>query len=203
MQKINFNSKANKILYVLNLLSVNNEKIKFDDLVVQCFKTFPDTFSLDSYPDFPDSHKINRSIYTDLKPKGLIKTFGNNYYKLTLAGFNIAKNFLYEEKQITNINSFKFDKEEILILKRLFKTKAYALFVSDKKDLIVDSDFYQFFRISIRMSKNDFLSNLNLVKKIINEAKKNKVNNTQTLSEVSEFLVNKYSNIINKMETSK
>jgi len=84
MEKINLNSKANKILYVLSLLSTNKEKVKFDDLVVQCFKTFPDTFSLENYPNFPDSHKVNRSIYTDLKPKGLIKTFGNNYYKLTL-----------------------------------------------------------------------------------------------------------------------
>jgi hypothetical protein len=199
MKKVNLNAKATKILVAMyNLIKDSSSKIKFEDLVVKFFELFPETFKLEGYNQYPDSHKINRSIYTNLKPSGYIKTYGNGFYKLTPTGYNLAKLFNDNKNDIEDI-SVSFNKEKNIIIKRLFNSEAFELFKKNKLDSIVDNDFLNFYRVSVRMKKNDFINNIELIKKIILEAKEIGIEESSTLLELNNFLLSKYSKLIEKM----
>ena len=197
MEKINLNSKAARILYVMLLLiEKGNIKLKFEDIVVRSFELFPDVFRLGKYKNLPDSHKVNRSIYTDLKPRGLIKTYGTGYYELTPIGYNIAKTFKMNKEKIIRFEEKKYEKEKVQILKRLLNSQAYKMYMNREQESIVDSDFFNFYRISIRMKKNDFLNNIELICKTIKEAKGKGIEGSRSLLELNNFLINRYSKII-------
>lgn len=197
MEKVNLNSKAARILYIMLLLvEEGNFKLKFEDIVVKSFEMFPDVFRLGKYKNFPDSHKVNRSIYTDLKPRGLIKTYGTGYYELTPTGYNIAKAFKINKGKITGFIEERYEKEKTQILRRLLNSQAYKMYINKELDSIVDSDFFNFYRVSIRMKKNDFLNNIELIYKTIKEAKEKGIEGSDSLMELNNFLINRYSQII-------
>lgn len=200
MKKIGLGSKASRILYTMSLLVKGSEdKIKFEDIVVKSFELFPDVFQLDGHNNFPDSHKVNRSIYTDLKPNGFVKTYGNGYYKLTSVGYNVAKLFQKNKSELNLEKDEEFEKEKTKILHRLLNTQAYKLFINSNKDLIVDSDFFNFYRVSIRMKKSEFINNIKIINIILDEARNKNIKEIEILYELNNYLQKKYSNIISNI----
>src|SRR3989344_68634 len=81
-----------KILLAMYWLSKGTtENLKYEDIVVELFKKFPETFHLRGYPQYPDSGDlIHKPLYSTLKPKGLV-TSGNKMFALTSFGISIAE----------------------------------------------------------------------------------------------------------------
>lgn len=61
----------------------------FENIVAQCFHDFPEHFSLENYPQWPDSRQLDRPLRRLVADK-LIKKSGKNF-SLTKEGKNIAQ----------------------------------------------------------------------------------------------------------------
>jgi len=67
------------------LYSLPDEKVNFEKLVKECFKNFPEVFSLKNYPKWPDSRKLDRPLRT-LRKAGLIVGDPKTSFSLTSRG---------------------------------------------------------------------------------------------------------------------
>jgi hypothetical protein len=79
--------KLNSIndLIIFSLYSMPSGKSTFEKLVNECFKNFPEVFSLKSYPKWPDSRKLDRPLRT-LRKKGLVTGDPKTSFSLTPRG---------------------------------------------------------------------------------------------------------------------
>src|ERR1043166_4572614 len=73
--------RPEKILVAMHRLSSGTTKmLKYEDIVVEAFKVFPDEFALRGYSQYPDSSDVHKPLYGILKRNGLVraahKTFG-------------------------------------------------------------------------------------------------------------------------------
>ena len=78
------------ILWVL-YSSASGGKSSFSKLVKECFRVFPETFSLKDYPQWPDSRKLDRALRT-LRKRKLIKGSPQTFFILTNRGKKEAQN---------------------------------------------------------------------------------------------------------------
>jgi len=78
------------ILYGLNSVSSKKKGCTFEDLVKECFDSFPKVFSFSSISKWPDSRKLDRPLRT-LRKRKLIKGDPKSSFVLTESGKKIAK----------------------------------------------------------------------------------------------------------------
>lgn len=73
------------ILVSLFRLEASGQKPSFEKLFKQCFDAFPDKFSLEIYPDLPDSRKLDRALRS-LRAIKMIKGSPRDFFSLTTMG---------------------------------------------------------------------------------------------------------------------
>ncbi len=73
------------ILVSLFRLETLNHKPSFERLFRQCFDTFPNKFSLETYPDLPDSRKLDRTLRS-LRAMKMIRGSPKESFSLTVIG---------------------------------------------------------------------------------------------------------------------
>jgi hypothetical protein len=61
----------------------------FEKIVAQCFNDFPEHFSLENFPQWPDSHQLDRPLRRLVSEK-MVKKTGKNF-TLTKEGKKIAQ----------------------------------------------------------------------------------------------------------------
>ena len=85
MQKVNL-SRGEKILLVLYELSGKSRKsIRYEDIVVKAFETYPNDFHLKGYSQYPESGDLVHKPLYDFKKKGLLVA-GKKMFALTEKG---------------------------------------------------------------------------------------------------------------------
>ncbi len=77
------------ILFITWTVSKKNEECNFEKLTKECFESFPEMFSLASYP-LPDSRKLDRPLRF-LKSEKMIKPDLKGNFVLTKKGVEKAK----------------------------------------------------------------------------------------------------------------
>lgn len=188
------------LLAMLELTQGKLEQQKYEDIVVAVYEKYPDNFHLKGYPQYPDSGDIIHKPLYDLKKKGLITAY-NKFFSFTPLGLKIAEEL---RDKLKGKNVKHSDRHDRLIqneINRLMSLEGFKLFIDNKTDQIVESDFYNYFAATPRMNKNEFLSKmntLNRVEEMIRKAKENKEINKKIL-EYSKFLRTEYKDIINYM----
>src|ERR1700733_5140009 len=68
-----------------------------EDLIVQAWKLYPDTFGLSGYGDlYPDSNRVLTNIMgtKGMRGKGWLRKVGEKQYRLTSAGLKDGEEFL-------------------------------------------------------------------------------------------------------------
>ena len=191
-------SRVEKILITLFEVSSGQKKnVRFEDLVASLFKKYPDHFHLKGYPQFPDSESVNNALYHNLKKEGLI-SYGNKVFSLTDRGLMVAKELkeITSGKIVKKASRFpKFIEQEIRRIKSL---EGFRLFLEGNLEKILDTDFYNYFGISVRTGKSEFLGRLNtiydLAKILQKKQKKDQIDNE--LIGYHKFMVDKFKDII-------
>lgn len=84
---------ADQILLVVYEILTRREKCSFGRLTVECFKKYPDDFSLTEYKEFPDSLKLDRPL-RELRQKGLVNGSPITLYNLTPYGKKVAEKII-------------------------------------------------------------------------------------------------------------
>ncbi len=196
--------RPDKIILAMNSLSDGTAKsLKYEDIVVKAFKMFPEDFALRGYPQFPDSSDIHKPLYGPLKIAGYVLT-GNKQFRLTQKGLERAKE-LGKPLEATRAQSgMRLSRDKQVEVDRILKTEAFRLFMSDQRENILDTDFYDYLGVTVRIGRNEFLGRLNTVEEAVKTAASiSKDPATQMLQEFHAYLLGKFSGTLNKIRAAK
>lgn len=191
-------SRADKIF--TTMYKMGNGKavpLKFEDIVVEIFKAYPDNFHLRGYFDYPDSGDLVHKPLYDFRKKGLVSA-NNKVFTLTEKGLIRAQKLVSEVsgKLVISSNRLsRFVEKETL---RIEKTEGFNLFLQEEEHKITDTDFYNYLGVSSRSTKNDFIGRMKTLKDAVKELAdaKNVSAIRNEIPRYHKFLVNKFSNII-------
>jgi hypothetical protein len=182
--------RPEKILVAMHKLADGETRfLKYEDIVVRAFEMFPGEFALRGYPQYPDSSDIHKPLYGVLKRQGLIRS-ANKTFALTALGVERAKRLMLSAgKAIEEPRSAdRLTRAEDAEVDRALKSAAFGLFIDDKRDRILDTDFYAFFGCTVRTPKNDFIGRLNATRNAIKHAKKLGKPDSKTAKALSELI---------------
>lgn len=199
-------TRAQKILISLYQLSNGtNKQIRFEDIAVTTYKNFKSDFQLKGYPEYPDTGDIiHKPLYSELKKGGYVLS-GNKYFSLTPKGIVYAKKLLRisssDEPKSTNYKKFTADQQKEL--DRLKSSTAVELFMNNKKEEILDIDFYSYLGVTVRTNKYDFLGRLTTVEEAINATKEKSDELYNKLRECHEYLMQRFKDNIDFVKNSK
>jgi hypothetical protein len=189
--------KPGKILIAMFELSGGTtQALKYEDIVVKVFEMFPKHFALRGHPQYPDSSDVHKPLYGPLKRKGLVRA-ANKAFSLTQSGVQTAEglsnatSLAVEQSQ----DARRLPRDVGLELKRVLDSEAVRLSLEDKRDKILDTDFYRFIGCTVRTPKNDFLGRLTLTDHAIEVATQLEHPNRERskhVAELWEFLKSKF-----------
>lgn len=189
-------SRGEKILYVLYGLSGKSRKsIRYEDIVVKAFETYPDDFHLKGYPQYPESGDLVHKPLYDFKKKGLLVA-GNKMFALTEKGLVAAERIESAVTGKTVSNTERVTRDIEKEIGRVSKTPGFALFVNGEPEKIVDTDFFEYLGATVRTSRNDFLGRLNTLTDVVKVTKDKKNPVYGKLAEYHEFMVKKFDDVI-------
>lgn len=180
-------SKKEKTLLSLYKISKGKKKaVHYEDLLVETFHSYKGDFQLKRYPKYPDSDVFRYIIYFQLKPAGLIR-IANKQCILTDLGIKFSKELL-GEKRNSEVDKSISNQE----IDRLISLQGFLMFSEKKIDKIIDQDFFDFFKSSVRTKPLELLGNINQIEDIINEYSKTNKKLSRLLHEYSIFLKKKF-----------
>lgn len=151
-----------KILIVLHGLSgVTKKQLKFEDIVVEAFKKFPETFHLRGYKEYPDSGDLIHKPLYDMRKSGLLNA-NQKTFSLTDKGIRAASSL---SKNVSHGGEahFKPDRGIGKEIERILSSDSFLFFRSGNKERILDTDFLQYLGVSVHTSKNEFLNRMETV----------------------------------------
>src|SRR3989338_5178311 len=164
---INF-TRAQKILIALYKLSNGSKKqVRFEDIAVKVYKLFQADFQLKGYPQYPDTGDIvHKPLYSDLKKNGYVLS-GDKYFSLTSKGIEYGKkllNFSEDNGEFImdaqNKDFVKLTTTQEKEIQRIRESAAFELYITGKKDEIINIDYLILFTSNIKLKRNGFTNPL-------------------------------------------
>lgn len=162
-------SKEQKVLLALyRLWNEGRKKVRYEDIVVRVFKDYPGDFHLKGYPEFPDTgDAVHKPLY-DYRKRGMVSA-SNKMFSLTPHGVAEAERLQIAEKGKPALRptSHRLERDTQIEFNRVKQLEGFKLFLSDKKDEIIDSDLFEYLGVSVRTTRNDFIGRLETMKSAI------------------------------------
>ena len=181
-------SRPEKILSVMFALSKGESKaLQYEDIVVAAFRRFPEDFQLRGYPQYPDSSDIHKPLYK-MKRDGLVRS-ANKSFMLTPLGLDTSRNLVGAVEAVRD----RLTKPEENEIQRILKSQAFRLFQEGQPGQILDTDFYEYFGVSVRTPKGDFLGRVSTVEQAV-AAHQSKRNDqvSAALTRLQEWIVGRF-----------
>ncbi len=187
-------TKKQKILYVIfNMTLAMKNNIRYEDILVESFKVFPKEFQIRYYPKYPDTDTIRRTMY-QLIPEGFLKI---SQRKCVLTDTGLSKG--RELKEIIEGNKVQSEDRTDFIMQReinrLVYLQGYKMFISSGETKIIDRDFYEFFKATVRTRNLELLGNIKTIDNFISQYKKIEKKIGIRLEKYSSFLKNKFNEL--------
>jgi len=205
--KINL-SRAQKILLILYKLSKGSKRqIRFEDIAVKAYMVFKADFQLRGYPQYPDTGDIiHKPLYSELKKNGYVLS-GNKYFSLTPKGIEYARKLLsgtgINLKGSKKVGFVKLTSDQQKEIERIRGCDAFRFFAQDKREEIIDNDFYSYLGVTARTNKYDFLGRLSTVKDAIYATKDTSPILYRQLWKCHSYLLSKFKSNIEFVKKSK
>jgi hypothetical protein len=100
-------------------------RVPFEEIVIRAWKDFPEQFSLNNYPQYPDSYPISKRLTNDLITGRFVTSVSKEVYKLTEKGLGSAKEI---EDRISGEEPRKVTAEKLLNREQqeIIKNKVYV-----------------------------------------------------------------------------
>jgi hypothetical protein len=184
-----------KILAVL--MDLGKGKIlslSIDRITAAAFKRFPTDFCMTEYPEYPDTMKVSKRLYSTLKPAGMVRS-ADGKFELTPLGIDAAKRLQSYNARRSNKLPRGISRE----INRVLNCQAFVLFQSGNKMKILDSDLYEYLGASVRTPHNELNGRINSVNEALQQFKKSNLKTAPlavSLLALHTFLLNKFSNEI-------
>lgn len=160
-------SKRDKLLIVIYEMSSGKQNtLKYEDIFVSAFKKYPDDFHLRGYREYPDTGDSTQRPLYNLRKDGLIQVH-NKFVTLTEKGIAYAKQITRMEPSFPKKSLQKLGRDVMGEIERIKKTEVFQLFVTDKKEQIVDTDFFTYLGTTVRAERTDFQARIKTVQDVI------------------------------------
>lgn len=201
MSKIAMVTRPEKILIAMCKLSKGTtQPCRYEDIVVNAFKLFPEDFQLRGYSQFPDSSDIHKPLYGPLKKQGLVRA-ANKTFHLTEKGLTRAKELAHAINGSQGMKAERLTRDIEQEISRLKATTATRLFLAGDGDKILDTDFYAYLGATVRTERNDFLGRLRAVGEAVETAAKLDPQPLHMkLKELHDFSLKKFDGIIKRRQ---
>jgi hypothetical protein len=184
-------SKKDKILITLFEMSHGKQStLKYEDIIVKLFKKYPQDFHLRGYPEYPDTS--NQAFYS-LRKDGLIQV-RSKFVTLTKKGTTTAKQIIKAQSSFRNKSPQKLTRDIMSEIDRIKNTDAFQLFATDKRDQIVDTDFFAYLGTTVRTERTDFRARIKTIEDVIKAIKPN--DSYKTIVDLHNYLFERFKDII-------
>ena len=190
-------SKRDKILYIITkMYNKDKNELRYEDILVSVYKSFPKDFQLRFYKEYPDTDTIRRALY-QLIPEGYIR-ISNRNCALTKEG-KIKGNELIrfidgDEIEVDGRRDLNYGFE----IKRLLRLEGLKMFLMGKHDEVIDQDFYEFYRTTVRKKNLELLGKMKQINAVVTRYNEENSEEAEKLSEYSSFLQKKFLKLFNE-----
>lgn len=181
-------SKKDKLLITLCKKVGEKNNIRIEDVMVYAFELFPADFQLKNYPKFLDSELIRRALYS-LIPEGYLIVKNGNCF-ITELGFRMGTNLIRKSTFHESLSRGSYGIENEII--RIVNLQGYQLFLENKPEGIVDQDFYDFFRSSVRTTKLEIQGKIKNIESIINYLDEGQSDFTENVASYKRYLLKRF-----------
>lgn len=164
MKKREMPNREKILIVIYGILSKQTNMVKYEELAVKAFKQYPE-FQLRGYPEYPDTEHISKRLY-DLRKEGLIKV-RNKFISLTEKGKTYAEQIMKAKPRFPKKSLQKLGRDVMGEIERIKKTEVFQLFVTDKKEQIVDTDFFTYLGTTVRAERTDFQARIKTVQDVV------------------------------------
>jgi len=185
----------NKLLNVIFNMSLKQKKpLKYEDVYIKAFKKYPDAFQLRGYPAYPDTELMSKKIY-DLRKNGLIQIH-RKFITITEKGRSFVEGFMQSKIKLLSRNDISklLSRDIANQIDRIRNTDAFQLFIANKKEQIVDTDFFSYLGTTVRTERTDFNARIKTIKDIIETIKINE--EYKTIVDLHNYLFEKFNGVI-------
>jgi hypothetical protein len=185
------NPRDMRIIEALFALSPGGPRVvTYEDIVVRAWELHPSDFGLRGYAEkYPDASDIHKRLYNRLKSQGWVRTVGQKKFALTPPGWEWAEAIFSGAGALRNSASgSRLGRTTQLEIDHLRRSKALELYAARPPEQILDTDFYAFYRTSVRAAPQEFEARLVLVDSALSQAERAGLPDASALREVDQFL---------------
>ena len=187
-------SKKDKLLIVINEMSFGKQiTLKYEDIFVKAFKKYPHDFHLRGYPEYPDTGDSTQRPLYNLRTEGLIQV-RSKFVTITEKGIAFAEKLMNEQSSYMLKSSQKLSRDIFNEIERIKNTDAFQLFITDKKDHLVDTDFFAYLGTTVKTDRTDFKARLKTIQDVIETIKAN--DSYKIIVDLNNYLFAKFENMI-------
>jgi hypothetical protein len=133
----------------------------YEEIVVHAWKMFPAEFGLRGFTElYPDSSDLHKPLYGPLKRLGFVRS-QNKKFGLTERGLSEARRIVGQggrSNKATRVERHQRDE-----ISRLRDKAAVGLVAAGKQDELLDTDFYDFYSVTVRTKPGDFAGRMKTV----------------------------------------
>jgi hypothetical protein len=148
--------RQEKILHAIYEVAEETTRLcDYEDIVVRAWQLYPEEFGLRGYTSlYPDASDLHKPLYGPLKREGLVRS-QNKKFGLTEQGLSVARRVVSPgaDGQSGRGRIERHQRDE---LTRLGDRPAIRLVLEDRADQMLDTDFYDFYGVTVRTAPADF-----------------------------------------------
>lgn len=179
-------------------------RVPYEEIVLQVWKDFPEKFSLNNHPEYPDSHPVIRRLSSDLLTNRLVVSLRNQFYRLTEKGLEVAKELDIQSSatnhgKIKNKKSIspvvKLNREQDDFLQHATRSRAFSTWKQGKMGDLIDYDARMFFQFSTGTPVKERKRKVENAKETLAKAVSLGVNDSIELNNLFLFLISEFSQL--------
>ena len=165
------------LLAALNLREQAKITFSAEDLIVQAWRMFPDTFGLAGYSaDYPDSNRVLTNIMgtKGMRQKGWLRKVGEKQYRLTPQAMQDGTELLARADDPQSQQRFlraELDRQSIMLIERILNTAAARKALNELAGDFSFTDASGFWDISARSNANTLRTKLGDVQVVLERAR--------------------------------
>lgn len=188
-------SRAEKILVFLYEFGKGRTvKVRYEDIVVGVFKKHPQDFHLKGYTEYPDTGDLIHKPLYDFKKKGYVNAV-NKVFSLTDRGVEYAKQLTLGKVDVVSAGD-RLSRSASTEVIRVKSLEGFLIFAKGNSNKLSENDFYNYFGVTVRTSKNAFIGRFETMEALISELKEHDDQLYKSINQYHDHLVEKYKNII-------
>jgi hypothetical protein len=176
------------------------KRVPYEELVLQAWRDYPQTFSLRNHPEHPDASDIHKRLYQTLKPAGLIVSIGGKVFRLTEAGVRRAEQLEEGRRDRApatdeSDGQARLGREEQNFVNHASSSRAFETWKDGQADQLIDYDARMFFQFSTGTPKADRRRRVMSSRVALQKAAELGLPSSEELLELADFLATHFADL--------